>query len=141
MIYYCKSCGGKTESLTELKFCGQCGQSLHQLYKAIAQKNPPNKTITPKIIIHRTEEIPENIEEEITSIPNIESLEVEVGGLKPNDISLGQLAKQKKTGYKRQNKSNLPKSKKEFLEFWAKDAGSMKRGETIDIGEKQSDSE
>lgn len=137
MTYFCKACGGKTESLTELKFCGQCGQPLHPLYKTTAQKLPQknNHTQPQRIIVREIEDTTNEENQGGETIPQIDSLEIEISGIKSQKTTLGEVAAQKKTGYKRKH-SNLPKSKKKFLEFWAKDAGNLGRGNSIEIGEQ-----
>jgi len=124
---YCSECGGPTEySLNKPKFCSNCGNSFDK--KVALQVLKPKRTISR--VQEPTEDDIEDIDEgeEINYVPDIQKIDYELSLPPKNKETIGNLAGTS-TDSSDQNwpKIKTPKvSKKEFLDNFAKEAGSIR---------------
>ena len=139
MKRYCLDCGAPTEySLKKPVFCSNCGNSFEkntQVSQPVVQKvqlQKPiiaKKTYTPPVDIEEDYDIDDDDNETITSVPNISKIQVETGheninrGVKLKDL-MGTGENIKRNKVKMKGKKN---SKKQILEDFAKEAGSLRK--------------
>jgi len=136
MKRYCLDCGSPTEySLKKPLFCGNCGVSFdknnnQQLVQKVQLQKPTiaKKTYTPELDVEDDQDFNDN-EEDITSLPNISKIQVETVAERSNrGVKLKDLM-----GTGENTKRDRPKnkgkkvSKKQILEDFAKEAGSIRK--------------
>jgi len=138
MKRYCLDCGAPTEySLKKPVFCSNCGnpfQKNTQVSQPVVQKvqlqkpTIAKKTYIPEVDIEQDNELYDD-EQDITSVPNISSIQVETSGenlsrgIKLKDLmGTGDNVKRNKTKIK-----GKKISKKQILEDFAKEAGSLRK--------------
>ena len=133
MKRYCTSCGSPTEySLKKPIFCSNCGNSFDkiQINKATLKLIPEKRTINPVVANNLDYEIDNEIDD--VNVPNISQIQIDVesdNNPKAKGIKLGELLgtsspAEKKPREKIKGKKN---SKKQILEDFAKEAGTIKR--------------
>lgn len=112
------SCGGKTEYISVTpKFCNQCGVAFAgttQTAKTKLVQTKPFQRI-------EVEEDDDEDNKDASFVPSISQLDVEIEAPRESKILLGELAKQKKTGFVRMDKST--KSSSEVIEELQREAG------------------
>ena len=136
MKRYCTSCGSPTEySIKKPIFCSNCGDSFDktQVNKVIPKPIPEKRTINPVVANNLDYEI-DNEADDI-NIPNISQIQIDVesdNNSKVKGIKLGQLLgtntqAEKKPRERIKGKKN---SKKQILEDFAKEAGTIKKSKS-----------
>jgi hypothetical protein len=126
---YCSECGAPTEySLNKPKFCSSCGNSF--------DKKTAVPVLKPKRTISKIQEPIDEIEdmddidggEDVDHVPDIQKIDYELSLPPKNKETIGNLAGTS-TDSSEENwpKIKVPKlSKKEFLDNFAKEAGSLR---------------
>jgi uncharacterized Zn finger protein (UPF0148 family) len=140
MKRYCIDCGSPTEySLKKPIFCSNCG-SLFEKNKenpepVIQKVQSQNKTIArqlpkPNIELENHDDYDDNDETDVNQVPNISNIQVETDTTpKDRGIKLKDLMGTESSSVKREkNKTRGKKtSKKQILEDFAKEAGSLRK--------------
>lgn len=138
MKRYCLDCGAPTEySLKKPVFCSNCGNSFeknNQVSQPVVQKvqlqkpTIAKKTYLPEIDVEDDQDFDDN-EENITSVPQMSRIQVETASEKPNKgvklkdlMGTGENTKRNKIKIK-----GKKTSKKQILEDFAKEAGSLRK--------------
>ena len=133
MKRYCTSCGSPTEySVKKPIFCSNCGNSFDkiQINKVTPKSIPEKRTINPVVANNLDYEIDNEADD--VNIPNISQIQIDVdsdNNPKAKWIKLGELLgtsspSERKPREKIKGKKN---SKKQILEDFAKEAGTIKR--------------
>lgn len=138
MKRYCLDCGAPTEySLKKPVFCTNCGNPFeknNQVSQPVVQKiqlqkpTIAKKTYVPEVDIEDDQDFDDN-EENITSVPQISKIQVETAseiptrGVKLKDL-MGTGENTKRNKIKTKGKKT---SKKQILEDFAKEAGSLRK--------------
>ena len=127
MKIYCPTCGGGTNyASAKPKFCSSCGEAFSALNKAPSKRvfkaDPKNPIAT----------IQEEVEEEEFEMPNMNKLDVEIGGsqlfnITPLDQLAGSNTEGSSDGYVRD--ADPTYSKGSFAEDFMRDAGSSRKHE------------
>ena len=133
MKRYCTSCGSPTEySVKKPIFCSNCGNSFDkvQINKVTPKPIPEKRTINPVIANNLDYEIDNEIDD--VNVPNISQIEIDVesdNNAKAKGIKLGQLLGTSSSGEKkpREKIKGKKNSKKQILEDFAKEAGSLRK--------------
>jgi len=136
MKRYCTSCGSPTEySVKKPIFCSNCGVSFDktQVNAVVPKSIVEKRTINPVIANNLDYEIDNEIDD--INIPNISKIQVDVesdNNSKAKGIKLGQLLgtstqAEKKPRERIKGKKN---SKKQILEDFAKEAGTIKKSKS-----------
>lgn len=136
MKRYCLDCGSPTEySLKKPLFCANCGSSFDKntnqpLVQKVQLQKPTiaKKTYTPELDVEDDQDF-DNNEEDITSLPNISRIQVETAAEKPNrGVKLKDLMGTGENTKRDRSKNKGKKvSKKQILEDFAKEAGSIRK--------------
>lgn len=138
MKRYCLDCGAPTEySLKKPVFCSNCGNSFEkntQVPQPVVQKvqlqkpTIAKKTYMPEVDLDDDQDFDDN-EENITSVPQISNIQVETATERPNrGVKLKDLMGTGENTKKNKIKTKGKKiSKKQILEDFAKEAGSLRK--------------
>jgi len=136
MKRYCLDCGSPTEySLKKPLFCANCGVSFDKnnnqpLVQKVQLQKPTiaKKTYTPELDIQDDQDFDDN-EEDIASLPNISKIQVETVGERSNrGVKLKDLMGTGENTKRDRSKNKGKKvSKKQILEDFAKEAGSLRK--------------
>jgi len=138
MKRYCLDCGAPTEySLKKPVFCSNCGNSFEkniQVSQPVVQKvqlqkpTIAKKTYIPEVDIDDDQDFDDN-EENITSVPQISKIQVETATERPNrGVKLKDLMGTGENTKRNKIKTRGKKiSKKQILEDFAKEAGSLRK--------------
>lgn len=138
MRRYCLDCGAPTEySLKKPVFCSNCGNSFEkntQVSQPVVQKvqlqkpSIAKKTYIPEVDIDDDQDFNDN-EDDITTVPEISKIQVETATERPNRgvklkdlMGTGENTKRNKIKVK-----GKKTSKKQILEDFAKEAGSLRK--------------
>jgi hypothetical protein len=138
MRRYCLDCGAPTEySLKKPVFCSNCGNSFEkntQVSQPVVQKvqlqkpTIAKKTYIPDVDIDDDQDFNDN-EDDITTVPEISKIQVETATERPNRgvklkdlMGTGENTKRNKIKVK-----GKKTSKKQILEDFAKEAGSLRK--------------
>ena len=127
MKRYCTSCGGPTEySIKKPIFCSNCGKSFEQTTQQAIEKVQIKKpVIANKIDIEEFDEV-----DDIRAIPVISNIEIEADnqnpdrGIKLKDLMGTETNHTKRERIKSKNKKS---SKKQILEDFRREAGSIRK--------------
>ena len=140
MKRYCTSCGSPTEySVKKPIFCSNCGVSFDktQVNRAIPKPIVEKRTINPVVANNLDYEIDNELDNETddVNIPNISQIQVDVesdNNSKSKGIKLGQLlGTNTQTEKKPRERIKAKKSsKKQILEDFAKEAGTIKKSKS-----------
>jgi len=133
MKRYCTSCGSPTEySVKKPIFCSNCGNSFDkvQTNKVTPKPIPEKRTINPVVANNLDYEIDNETDD--VNVPNISQIQIDVdsdNNLKAKGIKLGELLGTSSPGEKkpREKIKGKKNSKKQVLEDFAKEAGTIKR--------------
>jgi len=133
MKRYCTSCGSATEySVKKPIFCSNCGNSFDkvQINKVSPKPIPEKRTINPVVANNLDYEIDNEIDN--VNVPNISQIQIDVesdNNPKAKGIKLGELLGTSSPGEKkpREKIKGKKNSKKQILEDFAKEAGTIKR--------------
>jgi hypothetical protein len=136
MKRYCTSCGSPTEySVKKPIFCSNCGNSFDkiQINKVTPKSIPEKRTINAVVANNLDYEIENEIDD--VNVPNISQIQIDVeseNNSKAKGIKLGELLgtsspSERKPREKIKGKKN---SKKQTLEDFAKEAGTIKRSKS-----------
>ena len=132
MQIYCIHCGKPNEySLTKPIFCGFCSKNLNDINVSIVKAAIPSYN---KVSVNRYVSAEGKIDEN-TEIPNIEKLEIEPIQPENRGIKLGIVAKQGKTGFKREKGQKM--SIKQAEEIFRKEAIGKAKPIEIDGSEEE----
>lgn len=135
MQTYCPHCSKVNEfSLSKPNFCGYCKGDLNDLGVSIAKTTISSYTNKSKISLNRHISAEGEIDEN-TEIPNIEKLEIEPIQPENKGIKLGVVAKQGKTGFKREKGQKM--SIKQAEEIFRKEAVGKAKPIEIDGSEEE----
>ena len=136
MKRYCLDCGSPTEySLKKPLFCAYCGVSFDKnnnqpLVQKVQLQKPTiaKKTYTPELDVEDDQDFNDN-EEDITSLPNISKIQVETVAERSNrGVKLKDLMGTGENTKRDRSKNKGKKvSKKQILEDFAKEAGSLRK--------------
>ena len=139
MKRYCASCGSPTEyTIKKPLFCSSCAKPFDKIDEA------PTKPVVQKVLMQKktisnkkyTDEIDSDIdtdfdtEEDDISVPNISKLEVDAENETPKSkgVKIGSLMGTSSSASKRNKQTkNSKTSKKQTLEDFAKEAGTLRR--------------
>jgi len=140
MKRYCTSCGSPTEySVKKPIFCSNCGIPFDktQVNRVIPKPIVEKRTINPVVANNLDYEIDNELDNETddVNIPNISQIQIDVesdNNSKSKGIKLGQLLgtntqAEKKPRERIKGKKN---SKKQILEDFAKEAGTIKKSKS-----------
>ena len=144
MKRYCLDCGAPTEySLKKPTFCANCGNSFEKNSQAsqvvIKNTQPQKPTIVKKINNLELEpEFKDNInyddndDHDVKEVPNISSLQIEAPLDKPSrGVKLKDLmGTSTNENSKKERKKGKKVSKKQILEDFAKEAGSLRKNKS-----------
>ena len=133
MKRYSTSCGSPTEySVKKPIFCSNCGNSFDkiQINKVTPKPIPEKRTINPVVANNLDYEIDNEIDD--VNVPNISQIQIDVesdNNSKAKGIKLGELLGTSSPGEKkpREKIKGKKNSKKQILEDFAKEAGTIKR--------------
>jgi len=133
MKRYCTSCGSPTEySVKKPIFCSNCGNSFDkvQINKVTTKPIAEKRTINPVAANNLDYEIDNETDD--VNVPNISQIQIDVesdNNLKAKGIKLGELLGTSSPGEKkpREKIKGKKNSKKQVLEDFAKEAGTIKR--------------
>lgn len=136
MKRYCTSCGSPTEySVKKPIFCSNCGISFDktQVNRAIPKPIVEKRTINPVVANNLDYEIDNETDD--VNIPNISQIQVDIesdNNSKAKGIKLGQLlGTDAQTEKKPRERIKAKKSsKKQTLEDFAKEAGTIKKSKS-----------
>jgi hypothetical protein len=136
MKRYCTSCGSPTEySVKKPIFCSNCGNSFDkvQINKVTPKPIPEKRTINPVVANNLDYEIDNETDD--VNVPNISQIQIDVesdNNPKSKGIKLGQLLGTSAPGEKkpREKIKGKKNSKKQILEDFAKEAGTIKRSKS-----------
>ena len=127
---YCPKCSkANFYQLESPNICGFCGANLNDLGISITKTTISSYTNKSKISVNRYISAEGEIEEN-TEIPNIEKLEIEPIQPENRGIKLGIVAKQGKTGFRREKGQKM--SIKQAEEIFRKEA--IGKAKPIEIG-------
>lgn len=136
MKRYCLDCGSPTEySLKKPLFCGNCGVPFDKnnnqpLVQKVQLQKPTiaKKTYTPELDVEDDQDFNDS-EEDITSLPNISKIQVETVAERSNrGVKLKDLMGTGENTKRDRSKNKGKKvSKKQILEDFAKEAGSIRK--------------
>lgn len=138
MKRYCLDCGAPTEySLKKPVFCANCGNPFeknNQVTQPVVQKvqlqkpTIAKKTYIPEVDLDDDQDFDDN-EENITSVPQISNIQVETPTERPNrGVKLKDLMGTGENTKRNKIKTKGKKtSKKQILEDFAKEAGSLRK--------------
>lgn len=138
MKRYCLDCGAPTEySLKKPVFCANCGNPFeknNQVTQPAVQKvqlqkpTIAKKTYIPEVDLDDDQDFDDN-EENITSVPQISNIQVETATERPNrGVKLKDLMGTGENTKRNKIKTKGKKtSKKQILEDFAKEAGSLRK--------------
>lgn len=132
MKRYCISCGGPTEySIKKPIFCSNCGASFEPITQQAVEKVQIKKPIiAKKINIQDFDEVDDIDNNDIRTVPFISNIEIEADNEKPNrGIKLKDLMGTDTNHTKKERVKSKSKksSKKQTLEDFAKEAGSLRK--------------
>jgi len=140
MKRYCTSCGSPTEySVKKPIFCSNCGVSFDktQVNRVIPKPIIQKRTINPVVANNLDYEIDNELDNKIddVNIPNISEIQIDVesdNNSKSKGIKLGQLlGTDTQTEKKPRERIKAKKSsKKQTLEDFAKEAGTIKKSKS-----------
>jgi hypothetical protein len=140
MKRYCTSCGSPTEySVKKPIFCSNCGISFDktQVNRVIPMPIVEKRTINPVVANNLDYEIDNELDNETddVNIPNISQIQIDVesdNDSKAKGIKLGQLlGTSTQTEKKPRERIKVKKnSKKQILEDFAKEAGTIKKSKS-----------
>lgn len=135
---YCMNCGGKTEYISvKPTFCGQCGKAFMAGKPFVANSAAKTSIQQPKPIIKQSKISKPNLEvkfeddNQSTFIPDISKLEADIEPQRGNTITLGELAKEPKTGYQRGKVKKV--SVKQSIEEFKREAGFRSKNSPRDV--------
>lgn len=132
MKRYCTSCGGPTEySIKKPIFCSNCGKTFEQTNQKPVEKVQIKKPIIAnRIDIQEFDEVDDINNEDIRTVPIISNIEIEADnenpdrGIKLKDLMGTDTNYTKRERVKSKNKKT---SKKQILEDFQKEAGSIRK--------------
>ena len=140
MKRYCTSCGSPTEySVKKPIFCSNCGVSFDktQVNRVLPKPIVEKRTINPVVANNLDYEIDNELDNETddVSVPNISQIQIDVesdNNSKAKGIKLGQLlGTDAQTEKKPRERIKAKKSsKKQILEDFAKEAGTIKKSKS-----------
>ena len=133
---YCQSCGNPTDYLsTKPKFCSHCANPFESSGHAKSSFTPP----TPKPLVNKAKVVIKDVDQidpidddddtskDATSVPQLDSLDVEIEIGRNRRETLKDLAQNKPSrGLIRNLQGGEKMSKEKFLEEWKKEAGTLK---------------
>lgn len=139
MKRYCIDCGSPTEySIKKPLFCSNCGKSFDKSQK-ITQNIPPQKqTVAQKkyIVPKINDDLYEDDDIDCENIPNLSKLEIDEDFISESSskkgVKLGSiLGTSAPVDSKNKKNKSKKSSKKEILENFAKEAGSLRKNKKL----------
>ena len=144
MKRYCINCGSATEyTLKKPIFCANCGNPFEksnenpkpiiekvQLQKKTIARQLPKQDLDPDIEYNDNYDENDNDGTDVTEVPNISNIQVETDNVKKDrGVKLRDLMGTESSSIKREKNKTIGKktSKKQILEDFAKEAGSLRK--------------